>query len=348
FALTPGGEWIAYAVNEDGPSRLWLRSTSSGEERAVSGLPDGVIEGLTWAPDGARLAFSLSGPRYPSGIWSCGLDGIATEVTASNLGEVDPVTLSDPQIVRYPTFDGREIPAFWYKPATEGPWPVVVDVHGGPESQRRTQFAPVTQFLLSRGYVVLAPNVRGSTGYGKAYCHLDDVERRMDAVADLTAAADWLAAREDVRADRIAVMGQSYGGFMTLAALTSYPDRWAAGVDVVGIADFITFLERTGPWRRSRRAAEYGDLERDADLLREISPLHKVDRIKAPLIVVHGRNDPRVPLFEAEQIVAALEARGRQTELLVFDDEGHGLAKRANRIAGYGAIAAFLDRCLRD
>lgn len=348
FALTPGGEWIGYAVNEDGPSRLWLRSTSSGEERAVSGLPDGVIEGLTWAPDGARLAFSLSGPRYPSGIWSCGLDGIATEVTASNLGEVDPVTLSDPQIVRYPTFDGREIPAFWYKPTTEGPWPVVVDVHGGPESQRRTQFAPVTQFLLSRGYAVLAPNVRGSTGYGKAYCHLDDVERRMDAVADLTAAADWLAAREDVRADRIAVMGQSYGGFMTLAALTSYPDRWAAGVDVVGIADFITFLERTGPWRRSRRAAEYGDLERDADLLREISPLHKVDRIKAPLIVVHGRNDPRVPLFEAEQIVAALEARGRQTELLVFDDEGHGLAKRANRIAGYGAIAAFLDRCLRD
>jgi dipeptidyl aminopeptidase/acylaminoacyl peptidase len=343
FAVAEHGDWIAYAVNDDGNSRLTLRSRTSGEERAVSGLPDGVAEGLTWSPDGTRVAFSLSGPRRPGGIWACGLDGIAYQVVGDAFGSVDPATLRAPEVIRYPTFDGRKIPAFWYTPTTSGPWPVVVDVHGGPESQRRTQFAPITQFLLSRGYAVLAPNVRGSTGYGKSYCHLDDVERRMDAVADLAAAADWLSSRDDVRNDRIAVMGQSHGGFMTLAALTTYPDRWAAGVDVVGIADFVTFLERTGPWRRSRRAAEYGDLERDAELLRDISPLHKVDRIRAPLIVVHGRNDPRVPLFEAEQIVAALEARGRPTELLVFDDEGHGLVKRANRIAGYSAIASFLD-----
>ena len=347
-AVAPRGEWLAYVVNEDGSSRVWLRSTRGGEERPVRGLPTGVVDGVTWSPDGSRLAFSLSGPRRPSGIWTSGIDGLATSITKTDYGRIDEGSLRDPEVVRYPTFDQRDIPAFWYEPSGGGPWPVVIDVHGGPESQRRTQFAPTTQFLLARGYAVLAPNVRGSTGYGKAYCHLDDVERRMDAVADLAAAADWLARRDDVVADRIAVMGQSYGGFMTLAALTSYPDRWAAGVDVVGIADFVTFLERTGPWRRSRRAAEYGDLERDAALLREISPLHKVDRIEAPLIVVHGRNDPRVPLYEAEQMVTALAKRGRPTELLVFDDEGHGLVKRANRIIGYGAIAAFLDRHLGD
>lgn len=345
-AVAPRGEWLAYVVNEDGSSRVWLRSTRTDEERPVGGLPLGVVDGFTWSPDGSRLAFAFSGPRHPSAIWHCGLDGAATAMTKTDFGVLSPDSMRDPDVIRYPTFDGREIPAFWYQPDSAGPWPVVVDVHGGPESQRRTQFAPTTQFLLARGYAVLAPNVRGSTGYGKEYCHLDDVERRMDAVADLEAAAGWLAARDDVRSNRIAVMGQSYGGFMTLAALTSYPDRWAAGVNVVGIADFVTFLERTGPWRRSRRAAEYGDLERDATLLRDISPLHKVDRIEAPLIVVHGRNDPRVPLYEAEQMVAALEARGRPTELLVFDDEGHGLVKRANRITGYGAIAEFLDQHL--
>lgn len=345
-AVAPRGDWLAYVINEDGSSRVRLRSTQSDEERQVRGLPDGVIDGLTWSPDGTRLAFTLSGPRHPSAIWHCGLDGVATAISKAEYGAISPASLREPRVVRYPSFDDQEIPAFWYHPEGSGPWPVVVDVHGGPESQRRTHFAPTTQFLLSRGYAVLAPNVRGSTGYGKAYCHLDDVERRMDAVADLAAAAGWLSAREDVVQGKIAVMGQSYGGFMTLAALTTYPELWAAGVDVVGIADFVTFLERTGPWRRSRRAAEYGDLERDAKLLHEISPLHKVDRIQAPLIVVHGRNDPRVPLYEAEQMVAALEALNRPTELLVFDDEGHGLVKRPNRIVGYGAIAAFLDQHL--
>lgn len=345
-AVAPRGEWLAYVINEDGSSRVWLRSTQTGEDRQVRGLPDGVVDGLKWSPDGTRLAFTLSGPRHPSAVWHCGLDAVATGITKTAYGAIGPDTLRHPEVIRYPTFDDQEIPAFWYQPGGEGPWPVIVDVHGGPESQRRTQFAPTTQFFLARGFSVLAPNVRGSTGYGKSYSHLDDVARRMDAVADLAASVDWLRARDDVQSDKIAVMGQSYGGFMTLAALTSYPDLWAAGVDVVGIADFVTFLERTGPWRRSRRAAEYGNLERDADLLREISPLHKVDRITAPLIVVHGRNDPRVPLYEAEQIVAALESRDRPTELLVFDDEGHGMVKRANRIAGYGAIAAFLDQHL--
>jgi dipeptidyl aminopeptidase/acylaminoacyl peptidase len=248
-----------------------------------------------------------------------------------------------PTTIRVPSFDGRLIPAYWYRPSSgTGPWPVVIDVHGGPESQRRPEFAAVTQAFLANGIAVLAPNVRGSTGYGKTYCHLDDRERRPDAVADLDAAGAWLREQRDVDPSRIAVMGQSYGGFMVLAALTTYPEAWAAGVDVVGIADFVSFLERTGPWRRKVREDEYGSLATDAELLREISPLHRAERITAPLFVIHGRNDPRVPLFEAEQIVARLRALGRDVELLVFDDEGHGLVKRPNRRTGYGAIGAFL------
>ncbi len=349
LAVAPDGKWLAYAVNEDGPSRIVLREVASGRERNVTGLPLGVVEGLTWHPAGDRLAFSFAGPRDPSAIWTCGLDGAAQRVTPVDFRALDPGTLVEPETIRYPTFDGREIPALWFTPASgTGPWPTVVDVHGGPESQRRPTFAPITQFLLARGYAVLAPNVRGSTGYGKTYCHLDDVDRRMDAVRDLAAASDWLRSRGEVLSDRIAVMGQSYGGFMTLAALTTYPDRWAVGVDVVGIANFVTFFEQTGPWRRSTRAAEYGDPVRDEALLRDISPIHRVDRIAAPLLVIHGRNDPRVPLGEAEQIASALRERGADVELLIFDDEGHGLVKRPNRIAGYDAVGDFLDRVLSE
>lgn len=349
LALAPAGDWLAYAANEDGISRLVLRRLDSGEERPVTGLPMGVVEGLSWSPAGERLAFSLSGPRDSSSVWLTDLDGRATPVTRGGLGELDRDSLLDPEIVRFPTFDGRDIPAYWYTPRSgNGPWPVIVDVHGGPEGQRRVNYSPVTQFLLANGFAVLAPNVRGSTGYGKAYSHLDDVEKRMDSVADLAAAVDWLRGREEVAADRIAVFGQSYGGFMVLAALTTYPDRWAAGVDVVGIANFVTFFELTGPWRRRLRAAEYGDPERDHDFLVSISPLHKANSITAPLLVIHGRNDPRVPLHEAEQIVERLRGLGRDVELLVFDDEGHGLVKIPNRITGYGAMGAFLDRVLKN
>ncbi len=271
LAVAPRGGWLAYAINEDGVSRPTLRELGSGLERAVTGLPPGVIEGMAWSPDGARLAFSWSGAHHPSDVWVCGTDGAAHRVTASDLAGLDPAGFREPETIRYATFDGRQIPAFWFCPARPGPWPVVIDVHGGPESQRRVAFAPVTQFLLAQGYAVLAPNVRGSTGYGKTYCHLDDVERRMDAVADLAAAADWLRLRPAVAADGIAVMGQSYGGFMVLAALTTYPEHWAAGVDVVGIANWRTFFEQTGPWRRRTRADEYGGPERDAALLRELS-----------------------------------------------------------------------------
>jgi dipeptidyl aminopeptidase/acylaminoacyl peptidase len=204
------------------------------------------------------------------------------------------------------------------------------------------------QYLVASGYAVFVPNVRGSTGYGYEYQSLDDVRLRMDSVKDLQYAVFYLRESGIADARRIAVMGGSYGGFMVLSALTTYPELWAAGVDIVGVANFVTFLENTGPWRRKLRESEYGSLEHDREFLEQISPIRSVDRIAAPLFVVHGANDPRVPVGEAEQIVAALKARDVPVEYLRFADEGHGLVKRANRLIAYPAIARFLDTYVRD
>jgi dipeptidyl aminopeptidase/acylaminoacyl peptidase len=216
-------------------------------------------------------------------------------------------------------------------------------VHGGPESQSRPALNAVIQYLAARGIAVAVPNVRGSTGYGKTFTSLDDVERRPDSVRDLAALARHLGADRGVP---VGVMGGSYGGYMTLAAITTDPDLWRAAVDIVGIANMVTFLERTGSYRRRLREAEYGSLEHDHDLLVAISPIHHVDRIVAPLLVIHGANDPRVPVDEAEQIVAALRARGREVTYLRYEDEGHGLVRLANRIDAYPQVARFLERHL--
>jgi dipeptidyl aminopeptidase/acylaminoacyl peptidase len=265
-------------------------------------------------------------------------------LTRSSTAGIPRNTFRTPEIVRYPSFDGREIPALFYEPEEENA-PVVVNVHGGPESQSRPMFAPVTQYFLDRGYAVFAPNVRGSTGYGKAYTHLDDVELRMDSVKDLAYAAEWLRGRGH---EKIAVMGGSYGGFMVLAALTEYPELWSAGVDIVGIANMVTFLENTGSYRRALRESEYGSLENDREFLESISPIHKAERITAPLMVIHGKNDPRVPVGEAKQIVERVRDNGGAVEYLPYEDEGHGLAKLKNRLDAYPRIAAFLGRTCKQ
>ena len=349
LALAPDGRRLAYTVNVDGFSELRLRDTATEAALPLPALPRATYAQLAWSRDGRRLALTLNGPRHNPDIWVLDLEeGRAWQVTHSARGGIPQEDLAEPEVIRYPTFDGREIPALWFTPPGPAPadgWPVVVEVHGGPESQRRPVWLASIQYLVGRGYAVLAPNVRGSTGYGNAYTHLDDVRLRMDSVRDLAHAVQWL---RDNGADprRIAVMGGSYGGFMVLAAITAYPDLWAAAVDIVGIANFVTFLEHTGPWRRALREAEYGSLERDRAFLEEISPIHHVANITAPLMVVHGANDPRVPVGEAEQIVETLRERGRPVEYLRFADEGHGLVKLPNRIAGYTAIGEFLDRWL--
>ncbi len=348
FKVSPDGRYLAVAVNEQGWSRVALHSLVDRRGPiAFEALPRGTIDRFTWSPDSSTLAFGFSTAEDPSAIVISDTNGSVRIVSGEDATTRPPV--ATPELVHFPTFDGRDIPALLLKPEGPGPFPVLIEIHGGPESQRRLQYAsaiPTDQFIQSLGIAVLSLNVRGSTGYGKAYSHLDDRELRLDAVKDVVAAVEWLRARDDVIGDRIGVMGQSYGGFLTLASIALHPELWAVAVDVVGIANFVSFLERTGPWRRKHRSEEYGFLETDREMLERISPLTYLENIRTPLFVIHGRNDPRVPLFEAEQIVAALEGRGQTVELRVFDDEGHGLSKRKNRVDGYAEAAGFLARYL--
>jgi dipeptidyl aminopeptidase/acylaminoacyl peptidase len=248
-----------------------------------------------------------------------------------------------------PSFDGVEVPVLLYRPPRQAeptePLPVVLVIHGGPEGQSQTLFSPIVQALAGDGFAVVVPNVRGSTGYGKRYYGLDDTTARLDSVADLAAISDWLPiVRLDQR--RAALWGGSYGGYMVLAGCAFQPERWAAGVDIVGISDLVTFLENTSAYRRAAREREYGSLATDRAFLAEASPLRRADAIRAPLFVIHGANDPRVPLSEAEQLVASLRRRGVETELVVYPDEGHGLARLDNKLDAYPRAFAFLNRVL--
>jgi len=356
FALAPDGRHIAFTLNQEGYSRLELLDLRDGVARPGPALPNGVLgysdERIAIAADSQALAFSYMTPTSTGNIfvWAWAEMGqSARQMTAMTQGGIPHRAFAASELIRYPTFDGRAIPAWFYRPATAaGPAPVVIIVHGGPESQARPGFDFLAQYLVNRGYAVLAPNVRGSTGYGNAYSQLDDVEKRLDSVADLAHAADWLRAQPGIDGQRIAVLGGSYGGYMVLAALAFYPELWAAGVDIVGIANFVTFLENTSDYRRAHRESEYGSLAHNRDLLERISPINHVERMTAPLLVLHGANDPRVPLSEAEQLVARLAALGRHAELLVFDDEGHGIKKLKNRRVAYPAIVRFLERALRS
>ena len=360
--VVDGGEWsvdgvaidtdtgrIAYSRNVDGYTELSvgdLVGPTRIERRPDPDLPAGIAGGVAFDDGADRMAVTVTTDTANANVHVVDLDtGDAERWTHAPTAGIPRSTFVGADLVRYGSFDGREIPGFLSVPesAPDGGAPTIVDIHGGPESQRRPSFSAVKQYFLAHGYAVFEPNVRGSTGYGRSYAALDDVEKRMDSVADIEAAAAWLADQPAVDPDRLIVKGASYGGFMTLAALTEFPDLWAAGIDIVGIANFVTFLENTGSWRRSLREAEYGSLADDRELLESISPIHDIDRIEAPLFVLHGENDPRVPVGEAEQVAEAAETAGVPVRTLFFDDEGHGISKRANRIEAYSAIVAFLD-----
>jgi dipeptidyl aminopeptidase/acylaminoacyl peptidase len=360
--LEDGGRWnvdgmalddetgrFVYSRNVDGYTELTvgeLTGPTSYRRFPEPALPDGIAGGVSFGPDAEVFACSASSRETNTNVYLVDVEsGDATRWTRASTAGIPRSTFRGPDLVHYESFDGREIPAFFTLPAnaSAGETPVIVDIHGGPESQRRPSFSGLTQYFLSRGYGVFEPNVRGSTGYGKAYTHLDDVDKRMDSVTDIRAAVDWLTDQTPVDGDRLVVKGGSYGGFMVLAALTEYPDLWAAGVDVVGIANFVTFLENTGDWRREHREAEYGSLADDREFLESISPITNADAIQAPLFVLHGANDPRVPVGEAEQIADEVAAQGVPVEKLVFDDEGHGISKLENKIEAYTAVVDFLD-----
>jgi dipeptidyl aminopeptidase/acylaminoacyl peptidase len=350
MVFSPDRTTMATIENAGGFSSLRLRKIDDGSDLPLPELPKGVISGVDFSENGKYLAFSLVSPILTDDVWRVDLEKQElVRMTRSCLAGLDPKTFVGPELIHYPTFDGKKIPAFLYTPPgaeRDGTMPAIILVHGGPEGQERPYFSRFRQIFLRKGYAILAPNVRGSTGYGKAFTHLDDVEKRLDSVKDLAAGYDYLVEQKIADPEKIAVLGGSYGGYMVLAGLTEYPDKYAAGIDIVGIASFTTFLRNTASYRRALREAEYGSLEDDAEFLEAISPLNHVDKIQAPLMVIHGKNDPRVPYTEAEQIVNALKEREQPVEYLLFEDEGHGVAKLDNRVVMYVRIVEFLDRYL--
>ncbi len=348
IAVSANGRYLALVLNVNGLSEVVLLDLGRGEAPVLESSPDlpvGVILGLDWTPDGSRLAVTMATSRSPGTVYVYDrVRRVLTQVTRPALAGVQQEMMVDPTVVSYPSFDGRTITGLLYRPRepASNPPPCVVLAHGGPTSQSRPGFSAMTQYFTSRGCVVFKPNVRGSSGYGRAFRALDDRDKREDSVADLERGVVHLARAGEIDSTRVGVYGASYGGYVVLAALTLYPQRFACGVDQVGIANFVTFLENTASYRRPHRELEYGSLETDRELLERLSPLGRVDRIRAPLLVIHGANDPRVPVGEAEQIVAALKARGLAVEFLRFEDEGHGVARRENRIRAYGTVARFL------
>jgi dipeptidyl aminopeptidase/acylaminoacyl peptidase len=349
--IDDSGRNVLVLANEDGYTRLELHDPLTHELCREVPLPGrGVVEHPVFSPDGSLLAFSFSSPVDPHDVYLYDVDAKALTRLTTSPRAVPAATLVEPVLHRFESFDGESVPVFLFEPEGTGPFPVVVTVHGGPESQWlpwfAPSFAPLTQYLVSRGYAVAAPNVRGSSGYGKRYEHLDDIEKRLDSVADLAALHAWLASRPTIDGERAVVYGRSYGGYMVLAALALQPGLWAAGIECVGISSLVTFLENTSPYRRAAREREYGSLERDRAFLIEASPMTHIDAIRAPLFIQHGRNDPRVPVSESEHIHAVLAQKGIPSELLVFEDEGHTVEKLPNRIELFTRMTEFLDRVL--
>lgn len=342
------GRHLLVHLNEDGFTRAFLYDPHTLDRKGDLPLPgNGVATALRFSHDGRYLSYYFVSSSEPGDVWLYETESESTQRLTQSPNAIPPSEFVEPELHRFTSFDRESIPVFLYRPRNgKPPYRTVVSVHGGPESQFRPTFNPIVQYLVHRGYAVAAPNVRGSTGYGKRYHHLDDVYRRLDSVKDLESLNRWLVESRISDPKRIAVMGGSYGGYMTLAALAFQPHLWAAGVDTVGISSFVTFLQNTAAWRRKVREREYGSVERDREFLEAISPLTHVDKMKAPLFIIHGTNDPRVPLGEAKQIHASLTERGIPAELLIYEDEGHGLNKLKNRLDAYPKAVDFLDRVL--
>jgi len=355
LALNHAREAGVFSVNAGGISQLYRFDPGSGSYSRIDAIPQGVVGGLAFSPDDTRLGLVLNNARSPSDVhvldWAT---GALERWTFSEVGGLDSEGFVMPELIEYPTFDEvdgkpREIPAFVYRPGGEGPHPVIVSIHGGPEGQARPTFSSTYQLWIDRlGAAVVVPNVRGSSGYGKSYLKLDNGFRREDSVRDIGSLLDWIATQPDLDAGRVAVYGGSYGGYMVLASAVHYSDRLDAAVDIVGISNFVTFLENTQDYRRDLRRPEYGD-ERDPEMrahLQQISPLNNVGKIRVPMFVVQGNNDPRVPVSEAEQMVGALREQGNPVWYMNALNEGHGFRKKENRDLFAEATVLFLETFL--
>jgi dipeptidyl aminopeptidase/acylaminoacyl peptidase len=350
LVISPDRQRLALALNEGGWSRLRVYDVRQQRFLPDPQLPRTVVYDLRFSRDGRQLAFTSEQARVPGDAYVLDLArNRLTRWTESETGQLDPSTFHEPRLIEYATFDGKQIPALVVEPSGSQPHGVLISIHGGPEGQSRPRFNALVEYLVSElGLSVIQPNVRGSTGYGRSYTLLDNAERREDSVRDIGALLDWISKQPQLDGRRVAVMGGSYGGYMTLATATNYPDRIAAAIDLVGISNFVTFLESTKEYRRDLRRVEYGDERQPAmrELLERISPLTNAAKIRAPLFVVQGQNDPRVPLAEAEQIVRKVREQGREVWYMLAADEGHGFQKKENRDAFTAAAVQFLERQL--
>ena len=355
FTLTEDGDKLAFTVNEDGMSKLYLLDTKTMKYSAVPNIPVGQVYGLSFHPDGKKLAMVLNTPQSSGDVYVMDLTNYSLERwTFSEVGGLNTSNFVVPELIHFPTFDQvdgkpRMIPAFITKPKGKGPFPVVIDIHGGPEGQAQPYFNPIVQYYVNEmGIAVIEPNVRGSSGYGKSFLQLDNGFKREESVQDIGKLLDWIATQPDLDAKRVAVTGGSYGGYMVLASMTHFNDRLKCAVDIVGISNFVTFLTNTQDYRRDLRRVEYGD-ERDPkmnEFLQKISPTTNAHKITKPLFVVQGLNDPRVPYTEAEQIVDIVRKNSGEVWYLLAKDEGHGFRKKTNRDFYIWSEVLFLEKYL--
>jgi protease II len=354
FDITPDGSLIAFAVNEDGLGILHLLDTKSGKEKVAPKLPDGVISNLRWHPNGRDLGFGLTSSRSTPDVYSVDVtSGKLDRWTRSETGGLNPENFAAAELIHWKTFDGKSISGFLYRPPQKftGKRPVIIDIHGGPEGQFRPGFlGRYNYFVNELGIAMIFPNVRGSTGYGKTFVTLDNGFLREGSYKDINSLLDWIAQQSELDSSRVMVTGGSYGGFMTLAVATNYNDRLRCSLDVVGPSNLVTFLEHTSGYRQDLRRVEYGD-ERDPkmrEFLERIAPANNAQKITKPLFVVQGKNDPRVPWTEAQQMVAVVRKNGTPVWYLMAKDEGHGFSKKKNVDYQFYATILFIDKFLLD
>ncbi|MDQ6675995.1 MAG: S9 family peptidase [Acidobacteriota bacterium] len=353
--FSENGKYRVTGFNEDGRTRIKIDNEATGQQVIMPSLGEGDVTSVHISPSENKMAFYFSGARSPANLYVYDLGSKqATRLTNTLNAQIDPADLVDSQVIRYPSFDALPIPALLYKPqqaTTQSKAPAIVFVHGGPGGQARVGYSSIIQFLVNHGYVILDVNNRGSSGYGKTFFMADDRKHGREPLWDCIEAKKYLNSLGYVDPDKIGIMGGSYGGYMTLAALTLKPKEFKVGVDLFGVANWIRTLESIPPYWESEREALYreiGDPKKDRDMLMTISPLFHADQIERPLMVLQGANDPRVIKAESDDMVAAVKKKGGIVEYIVFPDEGHGFTKKANQIQGYGAILQFLDKYLKS
>ncbi len=353
--------WTYFTENQEGYTAIHRGKFTKDGVRNLEALsfplrgvvPSGDARSWTKAlclsRDEHLLTVTLSSGAQPTNVWIVDIkDMTSWPANEINIAGLDSSNFVEPTLHRFDSFDNLSVPYFRYLPNGSRPnagWPAILMIHGGPEAQIRPDFNPVIQFFLASGYALITPNIRGSEGYGRRYLDLDNVEKRLDSIKDIKSLAIHINNREEeIDGGRLVIYGGSYGGFAVLSAMTEHPELWKAGIDIVGISNFVTFLQNTAAWRRKLRESEYGSLEHDIETLKRISPIHKIDNISAPLFMIQGDNDERVPLSESIQMYEKLKEKGLEVQLMRFPDEGHGLAKLENRIKAYSRVLVWLNK----